>query len=655
MPLSRLTQFSWIHDLYNLAQHPVENAGWHGVYQRILEHVVQGVEAQSGSLALCDTEMKTLTIVAGIDLPSGVIGSSQEAGSNIMGKVLSEAKPVLLNGDVSGDARFSRAERVGANRTPGSAMCWPLIIEKRVVGVLSANRPSDQPPFEKADLDQGALVLNLVGLVLENLRINNATDQEMSALADANVRMLFYNDTMKQIREADSSLGKSGALIEFCRSVVLHTMELFDAHYGAFGLFGTDGKLISFIYEGVDLDTHVKFSGEQQDQGLLQIFYQEEKIVRVDDVAADPRSSGLPHHSSPIKSLMAAPMGHQRAAHGVLYLADKNGGGPFTESDEILVGMLAGDCGDIMERHHLLAIQHEISLALKREHEEQRALISKLEQAQNQLLQSDKMASIGQLAAGVAHEINNPIGFVYSNLGTLEKYLVDLFAVLDSYEQAQGDAVKLSAVEALKKKVDLVYLKEDVPTLMHESRDGITRVKKIVQDLKDFSHVDSSDEWQWADMHKGLNSTLNIAANEIKYKAEVIKEYGQLPEIQCLPSQLNQVFMNLLVNAAHAIEERGTITLRTGVDGDQIWVSVSDTGKGIPAENLKRIFDPFFTTKAVGKGTGLGLSLSYGIVQKHHGSITVSSELGKGSTFKVCFPISQPGDAAGVAENAGSQ
>lgn len=133
MPLSRLTQFSWIHDLYNLAQHPVENAGWHGVYQRILEHVVQGVEAQSGSLALCDTEMKTLTIVAGIDLPSGVIGSSQEAGSNIMGKVLSEAKPVLLNGDVSGDARFSRAERVGANRTPGSAMCWPLIIEKRLI------------------------------------------------------------------------------------------------------------------------------------------------------------------------------------------------------------------------------------------------------------------------------------------------------------------------------------------------------------------------------------------------------------------------------------------------------------------------------------------------------------------------------------------
>jgi len=248
-----------------------------------------------------------------------------------------------------------------------------------------------------------------------------------------------------------------------------------------------------------------------------------------------------------------------------------------------------------------------------------------------QLEQADKMASIGQLAAGVAHEINNPIGFVYSNLGSLEQYLKEIFEVLDLYVRAElPDAKQLE---------ELVFLKEDVPVLMKESRDGISRVKKIIQDLKEFSHVDTSDEWHWTDLHRGLDSTLGIVWNEIKYHAEVKKEYGDLPEVECLPSQLNQVFMNLLVNAAHAIETKGVITIRTGVRGDEAFIQIADTGKGISPENLKRIFDPFFTTKPVGKGTGLGLSLSFGIMQKHHGRIEVQSEVGKGTAFTLWLPI----------------
>ena len=274
-------------------------------------------------------------------------------------------------------------------------------------------------------------------------------------------------------------------------------------------------------------------------------------------------------------------------------------------------------------------------------------LNARLGEAQGQLLQSEKMASIGQLAAGVAHEINNPIGYVQTNMGSLESYLGDLFRILDAYagadEALPADLQACVEVQRLKAELDLDFLREDIPKLMAESRDGITRVSKIVQDLKDFSHVDSNQEWKWADLHQGLDSTLNVASNEIKYKADVVKEYGTLPQVECLPSELNQVFLNLLVNAAHAIAdgERGTITLRSGCDDKQVWVEVTDTGSGIAPENLKRIFDPFFTTKPIGKGTGLGLSLSYGIVKKHGGSIEVDSELGKGSTFRVILPINQ--------------
>ncbi|OHC63098.1 MAG: ATPase [Rhodocyclales bacterium GWA2_65_20] len=282
---------------------------------------------------------------------------------------------------------------------------------------------------------------------------------------------------------------------------------------------------------------------------------------------------------------------------------------------------------------------------LEKRGEEQQGLIKKLHEAQNQLLQSEKLASIGQLAAGVAHEINNPVGFINSNIGSLERYLKNLFVILDAYEKAEAQGTECAAVKTLKEQLDYAYLKEDVVSLIEETRDGVARVKKIVQDLKDFSHVDEA-EWQWADLHKGLDSTLNVVNNEIKYKAEVVKEYGELPPVECLPSQLNQVFMNLLVNAAHAIAERGTITLRTGGVGEEVWVEVADTGSGIAPENMKRIFDPFFTTKPVGKGTGLGLSLSYGIVQKHHGRIEVQSEQGRGTTFRITLPVRQAEAAA---------
>ncbi len=281
---------------------------------------------------------------------------------------------------------------------------------------------------------------------------------------------------------------------------------------------------------------------------------------------------------------------------------------------------------------------------LKREKEEQQTLIAKLQQTQSQLLQSEKMASIGQLAAGVAHEINNPIGFVNSNLGSLQQYVNDLLRLLDVYEQSCNSSSTPEAfksVAALAAEIDVPYLKEDLIELVSESQEGLDRVTKIVQNLKDFSHVDQA-EWQHVDIHKGLDSTLNIVNNELRYKADIIKVYGDIPAVECMPSQLNQVIMNLLVNAGHAIEERGTITLSTGSSDDMVWIEIEDNGKGISLEDQKRIFDPFFTTKPIGKGMGLGLSVSFGIIEKHRGRIDVESEEGKGTRFRLWLPIKQP-------------
>ncbi len=278
-------------------------------------------------------------------------------------------------------------------------------------------------------------------------------------------------------------------------------------------------------------------------------------------------------------------------------------------------------------------------------------LSRRLSAAEQQLVQSERLASIGQLAAGVAHEINNPVGYIFSNIGTLERYLGDLFRMLAAYEAAEpllAGTPASAELAALREEIELGYLKDDIPSLMSETAEGVKRVRKIVQDLKDFSRVDQRADWEWADLHHGLDSTLNIVNNEIKYKADVRREYGHLPDVQCLASELNQVFMNLLVNAAHAITApRGTITVRTGTEGDGdaalAWVEVEDDGCGIAPDALKRIFDPFFTTKPVGQGTGLGLSLAYGILRKHDGTIDVRSTPGQGSCFRVTLPVRHRG------------
>jgi hemerythrin-like metal-binding protein/PAS domain S-box-containing protein len=280
---------------------------------------------------------------------------------------------------------------------------------------------------------------------------------------------------------------------------------------------------------------------------------------------------------------------------------------------------------------------------LEEEKNRQTLLNRQLQEAQTHLIQSEKMASIGQLAAGVAHEINNPLGYIYSNLNNMKRYLQDLIKAADMAEtllrQLPADQADVQAFNQFKKAIDLEFLKQDAVDLVEESLEGASRARKIVQDLRDFSRIDKLERALF-DLEAGMDATLNIVNNELKYKAEIIKEYAGLKPFECVGAQLNQVFMNLLVNAAQAIEEFGKIIIRTGYQSpDWVWVEVEDNGQGMSEATKAKIFDPFFTTKPVGKGTGLGLSLSYKIIRDHQGRIEVDSTPGQGTRFRIYFPV----------------
>ena len=325
--------------------------------------------------------------------------------------------------------------------------------------------------------------------------------------------------------------------------------------------------------------------------------------------------------------------------------------------EEAAIESLKSGATDYVLKHRLSRLLPAVKRALAetRERTACRMADEKLKTTQSQIFQSDKMASIGQLAAGIAHEINNPVGFLSSNLKTLTDYQMNLGQIISEYRQfidhlseAKNTGLAESEIEnqtaCLRTKeteLDIDFILEDIPNLIRESCEGLDRIKQIVLNLKDFSHP-GEDVLKLADINQNLDTTLNIVWNELKYKATIIKDYGNLPQVNCYPQQINQVFMNLLVNAAHAIEKKGEIRISTRQDGSHVEIAVSDTGQGIAAKNLPRIFDPFFTTKAVGKGTGLGLNVSHNIVKKHHGVIDVQSEPGKGTTFTVRLPITGP-------------
>jgi signal transduction histidine kinase len=293
-----------------------------------------------------------------------------------------------------------------------------------------------------------------------------------------------------------------------------------------------------------------------------------------------------------------------------------------------------------LEKRTLMSNARQYKLDLEARNNELVRSKVQLERLQTQLVQNEKMASLGQLAAGIAHELNNPVGFIYGNLDFLNQCIGGLTKLLNYYDEAELNESVVSGAALIKEQIDYQTSLEDLNSIICDCRDGAERIRDIVQNLRVFSRLDEA-EFKKTDIHEGIDSTIRLLSRYFSTdNIALVRNYGELPLIDAFSGQLNQVWMNLLVNAAQAVSRSGgEVRISTDADKESVFVMVSDSGEGIASEHLNRIFDPFYTTKPVGEGTGLGLSISFGIVERHRGTITVNTKINEGSTFTVMLPI----------------
>jgi signal transduction histidine kinase len=361
-----------------------------------------------------------------------------------------------------------------------------------------------------------------------------------------------------------------------------------------------------------------------------------------------------------LKSILCLPLIFQSKLCGILYLENNLAPGTFTSESLEVLKILSGQIVISIENARLYRSLEQYNRTLEEnvtkrtaeisqkneqlniQKEELRIALENLKQSQFHLVQSEKMASLGQLVAGIAHEINNPVTFISAGVDSLATNLEEIRQVLNIYHTISPENVedKLKEIEELKEKVEYKEAIDEINKLIDSIKNGTKRTSEIVRGLRTFSRLDE-DIIKLADINGGLDSTLILLHNKYKNRIEIVKKYGDIPLIECYPGQLNQVFMNILSNAIDAIADTGKITITTSKISEQIHISVKDTGRGIKDNLKEKIFEPFYTTKEVGSGTGLGLSISHGIIEKHNGSISVKSKFGEGSEFIILIPVRQ--------------
>lgn len=403
-------------------------------------------------------------------------------------------------------------------------------------------------------------------------------------------------------------------------------------------------------------------------QEIAETTLQKRDIIFI-EAKKDPRFLPLNTGGWDVNSLLSVPLLLREKVLGVIQVIDKVDGKKFTKADGVFIKLTANFVSVALENAVLteklnksMAQLADYSRTLEEKVKERtKELIdanSALEkmnksllQMQEKIIQTEKLASLGELSAGIAHEINNPLGYINSNLNSMGDYLKGLIKLLSENEKLGRKLLEvedalpyelrdfLQNIQILKDEVEIEFIREDIFRLLEESKKGTAKIAKIVANLKKYSYTGDGQLNEKVNLNTVIEDAFSIVFNKLKYKADTELQLGDIPQILGNSLSLGQVFTNLLTNAADAIKKWGKITIATYAKDSKIYAIVSDTGCGIPQENIKKIFDPFFTTKKIGEGTGLGLSVSYGIVQKHGGEIEVESEVGKGTTFRVILPI----------------
>lgn len=468
--------------------------------------------------------------------------------------------------------------------------------------------------------------ISLLATSLEQ-RVEERTDQLRWKLAE-----------LQAIHKVTTGLVSDLTLEQRLQLIVESAVEVISAaEKGSILLYNEESGFLEIkAAVGYDIKT-VRMFRLRPGEGFGGRAFQEKKSVILSNIRPHLMSVGHLDQVPEFKSAIVAILAIQDRPIGIISLDNTLREDAFHDDDLKLLNSFAAHAAVAIENARLFTELEDHKASLEKKVDER---TRELRHAHAQLIQSEKMASLGQLTAGVAHEINNPITFLYSNLPHLETYIRSFKEILQALE-SRIDAAERAKIDSLKRSTDFEYIWEDIDRLMNSYRTGAERIKDIVDILRNFARVDEKD-LKLADLNQGIESTLTLIQKQYTDRIQIVKDLGVIPEIECLPGQLNQVVMNVVINAMQAIPERGTVTVRTRHKGDWIELSVKDNGVGMSPEVTSRMFEPFYTTKPVGSGTGLGLSISYGIIERHHGKIEVDSAPGKGTTFVIHLPIRQP-------------
>ncbi len=500
-------------------------------------------------------------------------------------------------------------------------------------------------PVESKNLDYS------IKKAFEHIRISKSNTRLMNKLKDRVKELELFEKTSKAI------LG-TFELEELLENIMNITQELFGAETCSILLIDDiTGELVFTIALG-DKGEKVKEQRISPGQGIAGWVAEQGEALLVPNASEDKRFSHEIDSKTGFttKSIIAVPLKIKSKTIGVIEVINKAGGESFSREDinrlttianQVAIAINNTSMTEDIKSSHKQIEEHNKNLEsmVKDRTTELETANIELTDANAQVQQTEKLSSIGSRAASIADEINNPIGFISRNINTLGGYANDIVSLLKAYETINIEAIKNSfpdevkKIDEIKERVQLDFIKDDIAKLIEESKGGAERVFQIVRELKNFAR-DDDDKRTLINLHYCLDSTLNIISNELNLKAEVIKEYGNLPLVECFPMKLKQVFMNLIVNSAQAIEDKGRITIKTFTNEENVFIMISDTGEGIEEEKLKKIFDPFSTTKETGKGTGLDLSVAYNIIKEHDGEISVQSKVGEGTTFTISIPIS---------------